>query len=228
MPHIASYMRGAHELIWVPSDPEAEWLNVWIETDPPELLTGSWEAVRDERVDLRLYRPGNPVRSARYGVFHSVDFDYEPKPGGNWYQPTPQFIANLPRDPSALSQAVSHEQTWSGPVTVPWLIRHLLRTGRVPSDLSESLYLLLANDLETVYIEDVTNLDGEAGDAFVTTTASSKLEIIISKDGRRYIGSRHTALNDRDERSYISDGTVIEEEALHYAVVTAIAENAES
>src|SRR5882757_7791738 len=92
-----AYRRHDTDEVWIPQDPETEWL---LRRDHGRI---EWLAGEDPDGG-GLPRAHRAEYRARYGTFDSDD---GPEP--SWYHLTPEFLAGLPRDPLALFALIEQE-----------------------------------------------------------------------------------------------------------------------
>lgn len=212
---------------WVPARPEQDWLLDRAPIGRQTWLTGSADEARDGG-----YEPGDiaPVGRFRapFGDFDAVPRENgeHPSPGscgadrprrrGTWQTPTPEFLAALPRDPSALREQLCEENpgSWFGPFAAAVTA---LRSCLVRADLRSPLYQALAGLPAVSVAEGVRNVDGRECLALVHDAGRTRTELMIDPAYGRFAGERDTLR--RDSRSGLTAGTVISDTAVHTAVV---------
>lgn len=130
-----AYHQHDTEELWIPADPEAEWLLrqdlgriEWLDGEDPDSTTLPGRFRRDLR--------------AQYGTF---DQDNGPEP--SWYHLTPEFLAGLPREPLALLALIEQEYAKAAePGKAQFQhATHLLLGGALPADLRTALYQAMAH-----------------------------------------------------------------------------------
>jgi hypothetical protein len=149
-----AYHQHDTDEVWIPADPEAEWLLrqdlgriEWLDGEDPDATTLPGRFRREDR--------------ARYGTF---DQDNGPEP--SWYHLTPEFLAGLPRDPSALLALIEREYAKAAhPGKAQFQhATHLLLGGALPADLRTALYQAMVR-IEGVTVDGtvIGFSDGRAG-----------------------------------------------------------------
>ncbi len=178
-----AYRQHDTDEVWIPADPEAEWLLrrdlgrvEWLSGEDPD-STSLPRAVRRE------YR-------ARYGTF---DQDGGPEP--SWYHLTPEFLAGLPRDPLALLTLIEQEYAKAADPSKAYFLHatQLLVGAALPADLRTALYQAMTH-IPGVEITDEVTLDGRTGTAIgLSMGRAGREEIVIDPEdgsliGRRWLG----------------------------------------
>lgn len=172
--------------VWVPHDPEAEWLLrrdhgriEWLTCEKPESDT--------------LPRRFQEEYRAQYGTF-------VPEPPG-WYNLTLEFLASLPRDPKALYELVAEEYAGSAdPAKATFQhFTHVLLTGAaMPADLLAAMYRAMTHLPGVEITEEFANADGRTGTAIGLSMGSRKAvreDLVIDPATGRLIGRRSLAPN---------------------------------
>jgi hypothetical protein len=164
---------------------------------------------------------------ARCGEFYRVPAirSDEPCPAGpqdasGWQNPTPQWIAGLPRDPGDLYQRLSEDSLPNdrGNMEILVTAADALRTGRLPADLRAALYQALTYVPGLDVTDAVANLDGAKGTALGMTDRNGiRQEIIVDPATGRFIGEREVVT--RTDELGLAPGTVIGFTSLKTAVV---------
>jgi len=122
---------------------------------------------------------------------------------GSWQQPSPAWLASLPRDPAALrdqlyADTAGHGRSVDGEAFV--YVADLLRSGVVPADLRAALYRVLA----TVPGVEVTSSRATIGDSsgvglgIFEATDGTRQEIVVDPANGDLIGERYVAIESRD------------------------------
>lgn len=125
---------------------------------------------------------------------------------------TASDIADLPRDPQALTRRIEAAPGDKGATSSEHVfdtISQLLRTGLVPADLRAGMFEALANLPEIVIADRQTTLDGRRGTALGLNSAQGleRHEVIIDQVSGAYLGER--TLQTKSEGS-IPAGTAID------------------
>lgn len=205
--------------VWVPAipdDPDQDWMldrrptgnRVWIE--------GNEEQARDDGTFTDPVTGGITLRAtAPCGNF------YEPGPcprtGGSWQDPTPSFLAELPRDPAQLYARLQADAPDNGRGNAELLVyaADALRTGLVPADLRAALYRTLTRLDGVDLVDQAANLDGRVGTAIGIDDGRFRQDIIIDPVTGTFIGEREVLTGDYDNAP---EGTTFS----HTAVITAV------
>ena len=122
---------------------------------------------------------------------------------GSWQQPSPTWLASLPRDPAALrdqlyADTAGHGRSVDGEAFV--YVADLLRSGVVPADLRGSLYRVLA----TIPGVAITSSHATVGDAtgvglgYVEATDGTRQEIVVDPSNGDLVGERYVAVEALD------------------------------
>lgn len=229
---------------WVPARPEREWLLDREFTGKQTWLTGSADEAHDDGFDLRDIGPVGRFR-ARYGEFdtgHSEPLDGDPhdphdphaplfdvgcaptrpRRRGSWQSPTPEFMAELPRDPSELLGRLREENpgSWFGPFAAAVTV---LRSSLARADLRRALYRAVTGLPAVSVAAGVRNVDGHECIAIVHDTGRTRTELMIAPDGGGFAGERDTLRMD-SRCGGLKAGTVISSTAVHTAVVDVLGE----
>ncbi|MFB9904546.1 CU044_5270 family protein [Allokutzneria oryzae] len=207
----ASHGAGIQET-WIPGDRGADWLERRADIGEPAWvpgLEGSGKPAGTPKGLLGEWRAkcGNFSYFAK-GSERSCD-------KGDWYNPTPEFLASLPKDPQQLYQRLVAEHP-HGDAAVVTGVGSLLGTGRVPADVRAALYRALALVPSMTTTADVANLDGRKGTALGVRSGKEFREIIIDPATGQYIGERSVVA---EADGGLQPGTVRTSSALRTGVV---------
>lgn len=177
------YMETLEET-WIPADFDDEWL--WL---------------RHQSVKADPNHPGTapegPVTErlrARRGWFYERSSFW---PQGIWSEPTPNFLAGLPRDPKALRDRLLRDQVQEKEVAdgALTLVGDLLRSGLVPPDLTAALFRALALIPGIEVVNDTVDFFGRSavGVAAIHQDIISD-QMLFDRRTSRYLGSRTVLL----------------------------------
>jgi len=208
--------------IWVPAnpdDPTKDWMldrrptgnRVWIE--------GTEEQARDDGTSTDPLDTGVSLQAtAPCGNFYGPGPC--PRPG-LWQDPTPSFLADLPRDPARLYERLQADAPGNGRANAELLVyaADALRTGLVPADLRAALYQTLTRLDGVDLVERAVNLDGRVGTAIGIDDGQFRQDIIIDPATGAFIGEREVLTGDYDGAP---DGTTFSYTAVSTAVVDSI------
>jgi hypothetical protein len=193
---------------WVPARPERDWLLDREVTGRVRWLTGSAEEADGEGFDLTDAVPTGRYRAA-HGDFYAGLDDLAPRRRvGTWHAPTAEFLAGLPRDPTALLACLRADGPEGRTASQPFTRAvGALRTGLVPADLRAALYVALT-ELPAVKVDDhATDLDGNARIALVHDDGPTRTELLVDPDDGGFAGECDTLRT--DSRLGLTAGTVV-------------------
>ena len=122
---------------------------------------------------------------------------------GSWQQPSPTWLASLPRDPAALrdqlyADTAGHGRSVDGEAFV--YVADLLRSGVVPADLRGSLFRVLA----TIPGVEITSSRATVGDAtgvglgYYEAANGVRQEIVVDPSDGDLVGERYVAVEAMD------------------------------
>ena len=123
------------------------------------------------------------------------DFDYFAEGSrkscdkGSWSNPTPEFLAALPKDPKQLYEKFVASFP-GGDAAVVTGVGSLLISGRVPADIRATIYRALSLVPSLAVTADVANLDGRKGTALGVRQDAEFREVIVDPANGQYIGER--------------------------------------
>jgi hypothetical protein len=191
---------------WIPSDRTQEWLERRTVTGRRQWLAGN---EKDARAAGVLEEPGWPEGDTRA---RCGDFDGSsghPRAGscaghgGGWQNPTPAFLAGLPRDPAVLYARLRADTKGHGrdpDAEVLVYVTDALRTGQVPADVRAALYRALTRLPGLKVVDHRANLDGRQGVALGTGDGGGGTQqIIIDPATGQFIGERSVDSHGRPE-----------------------------
>ncbi|MCP3800174.1 CU044_5270 family protein [Allokutzneria sp. A3M-2-11 16] len=207
---------GVLQETWIPADERQVWMDrranlgkeKWVPglegkgepaSSTPRQLLGEWRA------------PCGDFDYFAVGSRKSCD-------KGDWYNPTPEFLAALPKDPKQLYEKFVASFP-GGDAAVVTSVGSLLNSGRVPADIRATIYRALALVPSLAVTADVANLDNRKGTALGVRQGAEFREIIIDPANGQYIGERSVMA----ETEYgLKPGTVRSYSAVKTAVVNGI------
>lgn len=203
----------------VPDDPTQDWMldrrptgnRVWIE--------GSEEQAREDGTFTDVMEGGVTLKAtAPCGNFYTSGLC--PRTG-SWQDPTPGFLAGLPRDPAQLYERLQADapDNARGPAELLVYAADALRTGLVPADLRGALYQALTRVDGIDLTDKAANLDGRVGTAIGIDDGQFRHDIIIDPVTGAFIGEREVLTDDYDGAA---EGTVMNYSAVTTAVVDAV------
>ncbi len=185
--------------VWVPADPgdpSQPWLLDRAPTGHTRWISGDRDAFNAAG---GVGADGYPTMhvSAPCGDFYGSDGCARP---GGWSDPTPAFLAGLPRDPALLYDRLRADAPVNDRGDAELLVysADLLRTGLVPADLRVALYQTLARLPGLEITDSAANLDGRLGIAFGMNGGGERQDIIIDPATGAFIGERQVLTRDQD------------------------------
>ncbi|MEV6927214.1 CU044_5270 family protein [Dactylosporangium sp. NPDC051485] len=241
-----SYLSTSVAETWVPHN----WTDQWMSRSTYDLDRQYFrpeDKARIEQCDDQR-SPGAPeVRKAPAGLFypegaHKIDDEprdadgaivYHLSPAeierrlahGGWQMPTPQFMADLPRNPTRLLDRIYHDSAGHGrsrDQEAFVLVGDILRSGIVPADLRAALFSAAALIPGVRLAADTANLDGRQGVAVTSTEGgNTRVELIFDSSTGEVIGEREVVLRD-GYRPGLSRGTTIRYTTVSRQVVGAM------
>jgi hypothetical protein len=208
--------------MWVPAapdDPNQQWMLDRRPTGNRVWIKGSEQQARDDGTFVDAVDNGITLRAtAPCGNF------YTPGPcprAGSWQDPTPAFLAGLPRDPAQLYQRLQADAPVNDRESAELFVyvADALRTGLVPADLRAALYEALTRIDGIELTDQPANLDGRVGAAIGIDDGQFRHDIIIDPATGVFIGEREVLTDDLEGAP---EGTTMNYTAVQTAVVDAI------
>lgn len=206
------YRQHDTDEIWIPQDPEAEWL---LRRDRGRI---EWLTCQDPDSDT-LPKAYQQEYRATYGTF-VLDGGLNPAPEPGWYNLTPRFLASLPRDPQALFTLI--EQEYASGTAEPskayfQFATQLLVSAALPADLRATLYQAMTYIQGVEITDEFATIDGRTGTAIGLTMGIGKdirEDIVIDPEDGSLIG----------RRSLGSDGSLIGTDVITNGIAEKIGE----
>lgn len=216
---------------WIPRQQDREWLLDHRVTGVVRWLPGTDASAQDadeaaarsaDAARAQGFDPSDGVAVGRFqapfGDFHAETQGRHPgRRAQGWQNPTPEFLASLPRDPEELLDRLVTDNPpsrYSGPFVAA---TGALRTCLVPADLRTALYRALAALPAVTVAHDVADLDGRACVALVHDDGPTRTELLIDPCGGGFAGERDTLR--RDSRWGLPAGTMIHTTSVRTGVV---------
>lgn len=211
---------------WVPANPNDEWMLINTDGGGNRWVPGH-------------EGPGEPDKSPKglLGEFRGKCGHYSYMAEGQlsrcerpaeWYYPTPEFIATLPKDPKALYERMAKDgQLTSNSKDSPAMgvMRSAidgLRSGFLPADVRANVFRALALTPGLVVTDERANLDGKQGVAIGYKVLDNFEEIIIDPSNGEFIGQRSVTAD--HNYSNLEKGTVNNWTSVTTAVVGKLGE----
>lgn len=165
---------------WIPADRRGEWL--YRRTTSGErtfLVGGPADVPADEPCcgkDGEWKTTGGP----RFGRDLPASFA----------NPTPEYLALLPRDPKALYEKLYREDSGGNSSSFLSRVDQGLATGMIPADLRAAVFKALTHLADLEVTDQVADLNGRKGTALGITVENTSHQIIIDAANGDYLGSR--------------------------------------
>lgn len=204
-----------HDLdeVWIPQDGEDEWLLrrargriEWLTCQDP-----GWDG---------LPAAYQEEFRAKHGAFVQ-DGGLNPVPAPGWNNPTPEFLASLPRDPQALYAMIEQEYAPGSGTAEPskayfQFATQLLMTAALPADLRATLYKAMTRIPGVEVTEEFATIDGRTGTAIglAMGTGQYREDIVIDRADGSLIG----------RRALLPDGTVSSTDVITNGIANAVGE----
>lgn len=214
-----SWLEEDRDETWIPADHTKTWQRRDSATGKYKWIDGSDEEAK--QLGVPLPKPHSQVAKAECGNFN-------PEPGidlctwRGWEHPTPEWMADLPRDPKQLLQRLRAETDGPDEATGDALDWYALETatqtlssGLLPADLRASLYKAIALMPAIKVTERQVDLDGRQGTSFGIEHDNESREIIVNLDTGDFLGHRIVTTSGPDKgtvRSYSSVYTAVVDE----------------
>ncbi|MCT2585579.1 CU044_5270 family protein [Actinophytocola gossypii] len=176
-----SYLNENLMEVWIPADPDGEWLLRRRETGDREWIVGTEAEARAAGVQIE--ETPWPDQRAMGG-----DFVENAPEHGNWQFPEPEFLAGLPTDPEQLYDRLRADS--GGGMQALVYAADALRTGMMPAAIRANLLRALTYLPGLDVTEDVADLDGRKGVALGISEDGERQEIILDPDTGEVIGER--------------------------------------
>ncbi|GII21588.1 CU044_5270 family protein [Planosporangium mesophilum] len=231
---------------WVPKDWDAQWMTRQTADAERRFLRPGDEAKAEACPDA-LAEPKTEVRKAPAGLFYprgvsrpgdeprdssgTVVYDWSPEQiaerlaGGFWQEPTPPFMAGLPRDPRKLLERIYRDSAGAGrgrDDEAFVFVRDILRSGVVPADLRAALFSAAALIPGVRLVGDSVNLEGRHGVAVAMSDhGQERVELIFDPASGEVIGERRVILRN-DYIPGVKAGTTVGYTAVSRQIVAAM------
>jgi len=204
---------------WIPADRRDEWLFrnkiisvKWLEGHEgggkPDAATAfkDGEEFRGKCGNYSYYAEGQPDRCTN----------------GTFSNPTPEFVAALPKDPKELLDKL-RDAGQAGDSGALLQAGEALNSGQYPAEVRANIFRALALLPGLVVTDKKANLDGKEGVALGMKYYDDFTEIIIDPENGDYIGRRQTVAEDMPEdKGGLEKGTVRSSSAVTTKIVDSL------
>ncbi|MGW6934190.1 CU044_5270 family protein [Lentzea sp. NPDC054927] len=201
---------------WIPSDFRDEWMfkNTinsvkWV---PGHEGSGKPEAATS-------FKDGEEFRAKCGNYSYFAEGQPDRCTAASFHNPTPEFIAALPKDPKELL-AKLRDEGHAEEAGAFMSALNALRTGQYPAEVRANLFRALALLPGLVVTDKRANLDGKEGVALGKKYYDDFTEIIIDPDNGDFIGTREVVAEDQPEgKASLKKGTVRSSSAVTAGIV---------
>ncbi|GIF08540.1 CU044_5270 family protein [Actinoplanes siamensis] len=183
---------------WIPHDRSGDWIKITTVTGRTRWLIGDDDLARREGDGGLRSRPTVTREHGPCGDYPSANGELGTAPApavpcdrrpGDWYTPTPAFLAGLPDDPEQLYERLRTDAADLGPAEMLRMAGGVLTceaAGQLRSSVYRALMLMPGLDVTTGAVD----LDGRHGVALGVTTGATRQEIVIDPRTGLYLGER--------------------------------------
>lgn len=207
--HRWMYLQDQTLQTWIPADRTGTWLYRRNKTGDKQWLIGSQQ---DYPADLPSLEPEGEWRSE--GGRAPAD-----KVPVSFRNPTPEYIAALPRDPRALYEKLRGEASGKEDRSLLLMVTDGLDSGMYPADVRSAIFKALAFLPGLEIVDRTAVLDSRQGTALGITEGDTTTQIVVNPDTGDYLGSR--TVQARDAHG-LKAGTVLGITAITTRVVSAM------
>jgi hypothetical protein len=221
-----SVLRETLVQTWIPYDRADRWRRTTSITGRTKWLVGDAELARAEGDGGLLDIPGRTTVEGPCGDFPGDNGQLGGDPdaarpcherAGDWYAPTPRFLASLPTDPERLYRQL--RDAAGEPGEVLRMAAAALAADASPA-VRSTVYRALMRMPGLDVTEGTANLDGQRGVALGVDDAATRQEIIIDPADGRFIGERFSLTRPGTGIwAGLPAGTVADYSSVHSAVV---------
>jgi hypothetical protein len=170
--------------IWIPADPNGEWLQRRRETGNRKWVVGTEAEAR--AAGAVIEELPWPEQRAKGGNFSQGLPEH-----GNWQFPKPEFLASLPSDPKQLYERL-RKDSGGGKQTLVYAA-DALRTGLLPAAARANLLRALTYLPGLDLTDGAADLDGHKGVALGISEDGERQEIILNPSTGEVIGERRVS-----------------------------------
>lgn len=193
--------------VWIPADPNGEWLQRRGETGNRKWVVGTEAEAR--AAGVLIEESPWPEQRAKGGEFTEGAPEH-----GNWQFPKPEFLAGLPTDPEQLYDRLREDS--GGGMQALVYAADALRTGLMPAAARANLLRALTYLPGLDVTDDAADLDGHKGVALGLSEDGERQEIILDPRTGEVIGERKVS---DSMFADLPEGTVVGYSSVTTAVV---------
>jgi hypothetical protein len=200
---------------WIPADRRDEWELKF------RIYSVKWVPGHEGegKPDPGPFKDGQEFR-AKCGMYSYFAEGYPDRcTVGSFSNPTPEFVAALPKDPKDLLAKLS-EEGHAGDAGAFMQALEALRSGQYPAEVRANIFRALALLPGLVVTDKRANLDGKEGVALGKKYYDDFTEIIIDPSNGDFIGTREVIAEDRTgDKGSLKKGTVRQSSSVTTAIV---------
>lgn len=178
---------------WIPADRRDEWL-LKFDINSVEWLPGH---EGEGAPDAGSFKDGQEFRGKCGKYSYYAEGQPDRCTAGSFHNPTPEFIASLPKDPGELLAKLK-EAGGTGDAGALMQAREALQSGEFPAEVRANIFRALALLPGLVVTDKRANLDGKEGVALGIKYFDDFTEIIIDPANGDFIGGRATVAEEKD------------------------------
>ncbi len=204
------YLQDQTLQTWIPADRTGTWLYRRNRTGDKQWLIGSQQ---DYPADLpsSLEPEGEWRSEGGRALADKVPVSFR--------NPTPEYIAALPRDPRALYEKLRGEASGKEDRSLLLMVTDGLDSGMYPADVRSAIFKALAFLPRLEIVDRTAVLDSRQGTALGITEGDTTTQIVVNPETGDYLGSR--TVQARDAHG-LKAGTVLGITAITTRVVSAM------
>lgn len=185
------WLEESIEELWIPKVETDEWLKRQHRTGKEKWIVGT--AAEGKAAEMGAGKASREQYKAPCG-------GEEQSAGrckGGWPNPTPAWVANLPRDSGKMLAALRAEAKRAGDpfhgsrdAQAVMRVGQMLDRGPVPAGVRAAIYNALAQMPGIEITEKQVNLDGRTGTAFGVPGGKLRIDVIVDPETGEYLGQR--------------------------------------
>lgn len=170
---------------WIPADRRQEWLHRRSPVGEKEWLIGS-------QADEPSFPPMQVLGEWRSRGGPHFGKDGPPK----FANPTPDYLAKLPRDPRKLYEQLARENVVGTDSSLLMSASRGLATGMIPADLRAALFKALTYLPNLQVVDKAVDLNGRTGTALGITADHETSQLVIDAERGNFLGTRTVQVDD--------------------------------
>jgi hypothetical protein len=184
--HTWMYLQDQQLQTWIPADRGGTWLHRRNKVGDKQWLIGQAPA---DPADLTVEIEGEwRSEGGRWPDSVKIPVSFR--------DPTPEYIAALPRDPSALYEKLRTEVAGDEGQNLLRMVSQGLDTGMYPADVRSAIFQALTHLPKLEVADQTAVVDSRRGTALGVTEGETTEQIVIDRDSGTYLGSRTVMAQD--------------------------------